>query len=324
MQNRSALDSLTQLALAGLSAGAGAMAQAMALNSRYLRLIGGTALFSAASGRQDIWQKLATEYRNYGLQLAAIPVTGAQYFAAKLAGAGAKPGPDYYLIDGKPLALPARVARASQGMLFYSVAAASARPYLPEAFALWPLSSGRALFALFIVDYQASDLGRYFELGAAFCATVKGDPIAMPGMYLHTMLANDAFSVAAGRTVWGFNKYQKNIQFLCKPGRVQCIVDQTLSLTMPTGGDAASSGMPFYNFTLLNGQPNYTLFLRNAQGEQVRSGGGGTELLIADNDHPLCAMLRAIGLPKTPMLQVWSEKMSGAFSVPYAFALPAS
>jgi Acetoacetate decarboxylase (ADC) len=289
---------------------------------------------ASAPSVPDGIRMLAAAYGNLMRELALIPPLAAASFIDSLGAPIPRfPPPRTFKIDGRPVMLPARVRSASQGSAHYVVSSSAVDAILQakeEPFRAFEIFPGQTPLAIFMIDYRESDLGRYYELGVAFFVVPRGR-IAIPGMSIRVLPVNQEFTQAAGREIWGYPKTlmpHMEIAYADEEahGTVDRRHDDVLSITVPRGGAAASRDIPFYSYTTRNKVRHCTRFIRSGREEsltlrphvELRLGNEGSgHCLCGNGDNPcICNDLRKLGLPASPALSSWTERMSGRFEAP--------
>jgi hypothetical protein len=232
-----------------------------------------------------------------------------------------------YTIQGRAVGLPCVVRDASSGAATFLVSAAAARAMLPgDAFEPLEYLPGRALLSLAAIDYRDNDLGDYNEVSIAFAVRPRGEPGGVPYLgnwldllrgrlrtFIHWLPVDQAFTREAGETIWGFPKTVEKIDFDYAPERATCRLEaggrHVLTFSMPRGGSRALPDAQMETFTCIQGVPHRTRFVSGASGFGVKLGGATLVL----GDHPYAEKLRALGLPRRPMMCTWMEHMHGRF-----------
>ena len=221
-----------------------------------------------------------------------------------------------YEIQGQTVTIPAVVRDASSGTAMYMVDAAGAQALIPDAFEVVEAQPGKTQLTIVIVDYRDNDLGDYDEVGIVFFVKPAGQPDAPVGSYIYKLPVNQSFTCDAGCTIWGFPKTVEEIDFAYADDSATCKLtmdgQHVLTLTVPRGGDGSTADEAAVGYTILEGVPHQTEFVRGGEGEQTLPGGEGVTLELGN--HPLADELRGLGLESaTPILSVWSEHMRGSF-----------
>jgi len=226
--------------------------------------------------------------------------------------------------------MPVMVRDASSAAATYLVATAVARRLLPgpelEPLELLP---GRALFSIAAIDYRDNDLGDYNEVSLAFFVRERGAARGLP--YLGTLLdffrnraatyiwklpVTQSFTRDAGYGIWGFPKTVDVIRFRDADGRRECrlVMDgrHVLTFTGLAAGSRALPDMAMCTYSYVHGRLHKTTFTAGASEVGFALGGATLEL----GDHPIADDLRALGLPRAPLMTVWMGRQHGCFEAP--------
>jgi acetoacetate decarboxylase len=235
-----------------------------------------------------------------------------------------------YVFQGRPVTMPVVVRDAASAAATYLVSTAVARRLLPgpelEPVELLP---GRALFSIAAIDYRDNDLGDYHEVSLAFFVRERGAPHGIP--YLGTLLdfvgsrvatyiwklpVNQSFTRDAGAGIWGFPKTIDVIDFRDLNGRRECrlVMDgrHVLTFTGLASGSRTLPDAPMVTYSYVHGRLHKTTFVAGAS--EVGVALGGATLVLGD--HPIADELRALGLPKRPLMTVWMGRQHGRFEAP--------
>jgi len=235
-----------------------------------------------------------------------------------------------YVFQGRSVAMPVVVRDASSAAATYLVSTRVARRLLPgpelEPVELLP---GRALFSIAAIDYRDNDLGDYNEVSLAFFVRERGTPRGVP--YLGTLLdcvrnriatyiwklpVNQSFTRDAGYGIWGFPKTVDVIDFRDVDGRRECrlVMDgrRVLTFTGLASGTRTLPDASMVTYSYVHGRLHKTTFVAGAS--EVGFALGGAALALGD--HPIADDLRALGLPKRPLMTIWMGRQHGRFEAP--------
>jgi hypothetical protein len=235
-----------------------------------------------------------------------------------------------YVFQGRPVTMPVVVRDASSAAATYLVSTAAARRLLPgPELELVELLPGRALFSIAAIDYRDNDLGDYNEVSLAFFVRERGAPRGIP--YLGTLLdfvrnrvstwiwklpVNQSFTRDAGYGIWGFPKTVDVIDFRDTGGRRECrlVMDgrHVLTFTGLAQGTRTLPDAPMVTYSYVHGKLHKTTFVAGAS--EVGFALGGATLALGE--HPIADDLRALGLPKAPLMTVWMGRQHGRFEAP--------
>jgi len=235
-----------------------------------------------------------------------------------------------YTIQGRTVTLPCVVRDAASGAATFLVPSAVARRWLPDpALDVAELLPGRALFSLACIDYRDNDLGDYGEISLALFVRERRARRGVPYLgtvldlvrnrlatYIHRLPVNQSFTCEAGRAIWGFPKTVDEIAWQHGATSSRCTWRKdgghVLTASFPRGGAKTLPDATMRTFTKLGGALHETAFVSGAEGFGVRLGGASLTL----GEHPIADELRALGLPKRPLLVTWMEHMHGRFEAP--------
>ncbi|HVP29200.1 MAG TPA: acetoacetate decarboxylase family protein [Myxococcota bacterium] len=235
-----------------------------------------------------------------------------------------------YTIQGRPVSLPCEVRDAASGAATYLVDAAAARRWLPDpSLDVTELLPGRALLSIACIDYRENDLGDYAEISLALFVRERRAPRGLPYLgtlvdlarsriatYIHRLPVTQSFTCEAGRAIWGFPKTVDEIRWDFGETRARCAWrkdgHQVLTMTLPRGGTRTLPDTTMQTYTMRDGALHVTPFVSGATGFGVRLGGAS----LALGDHPIADELRALRLPKRPLMTTWMEHMHGRFEAP--------
>ncbi len=235
-----------------------------------------------------------------------------------------------HIIQGREVSLPCIVREASSGATTFLVDARAARAMLPgDTYDVVELLPGRALLSIAIIDYKDNDLGDYNEVSIAFMVHERGAGGGIPYLggwldllrgnlktFIHWLPVNQTFTREAGAEIWGFPKTVEDIEFTYSDDRARCrlVADgrHVLTLSVPRGGSRTLPDSEMCTYTYIHGVPHAVPFTSGSEGFGMAFSGAELEL----GDHPYAESLRALGLPKRPMMATWMDKMHGSFGSP--------
>ena len=230
-----------------------------------------------------------------------------------------------YEIQGQTIALPVEVRDAAGGIASFVVPSAIAQTLVGDAFEIAEFLPRRTLLMLACIDYKDNDLGDYNEVAVNFFVRTRGAARGIPyigafmdmgrgslAAFSYKMPVNQSFTCEAGSTIWGFPKTVERIDFdYGTEGRFGALLEmegrKVFELSMQRGGDGARAEMALESYSYINGIPHTTPFVQTSSGMGIKLGGGGFSLSLGD--HPLAITLRELGLPKRPLMTMWTEKM---------------
>ena len=116
-----------------------------------------------------------------------------------------------HTIAGTVLTMPVNVRKATQHMAVFSVKADAAQQMIDySGLKVCRFLPGRAIVILILAHFIDGDLGKYHEFSTGVMVNPPGSnttgPRALPsaGTFIHQMLVDQAFTLEAGRTIWGY------------------------------------------------------------------------------------------------------------------------
>jgi hypothetical protein len=211
-----------------------------------------------------------------------------------------------HTIAGTVLTMPIRVRKADVHSAIFTVDADAAQRLIDysglRAFELRP---GRAVINLLLTRFFENDLGQYNEF--SFCAMVQPQGSNVRGLrafgdagtFVHRMAVDGAFTLEAGRQIWGYPKVMAD--FTVREGNpfsfdvsidgsrvVEMAIGRGLPVPMPSRPQA------LLTYTNLDGTTRETEAEQVTSGMHARIGGASITL----GDHPIAKELTSLGLPK--------------------------
>jgi len=160
------------------------------------------------------------------------------------------------------------------------------------------------------VNYVDGDLGKYHEYGVGFLVRHPGSPArtgdlrsllrGRAGVFIHRLPVDQAFTLEAGRSIWGFPKVMSEIDLADTGHRAALRIDGRLvaDLAVTPGLPVPGASTSLDAYTHMDGVLRRVPWKMTASGTRTRPGGARLEL----GDHPWAEELAALGLPKRAML----------------------
>lgn len=214
-------------------------------------------------------------------------------------------------VAGRAVTLPVEVRAAANWSAQYLVPLAAARPLVAPT-GLEPAEPvpGRALLALAAVRYDDTDLGAYHEVAVSFLVrhpeAADAGPLARAaevarrdvGVYIRHLPVNQAFTLEAGRRIWGYPKTMARIDIDGDDRGTSIRLEQegahVLTLTLRGGGRLALPVPALPTYTATDGVLRRTEWETTGTGITGRLGGA----TVALGDHPVADELRSLDLPR--------------------------
>src|SRR6476660_5978622 len=228
-----------------------------------------------------------------------------------------------HTIAGTVLTMPVRVRTAHQHTAMFVVDADAAQRRIDySGLNVCRFLSNRALVVLTLMRYEDSDLGQYYEYATNVMVNPPGSnatglgALQSAGAFCHHMPVDQAFTLEAGRTIWGYPKVMAD--FTVRDAR-QFGFDVTIDGQFAVGMDFRP-GLPVPSVFTSKTQvhPTYSYLdgvIRETAGEMKLSGvryrpGGVTVRLGA---HPYAKQLASLGFPKRAMISSSADNVEMTF-----------
>jgi hypothetical protein len=217
-----------------------------------------------------------------------------------------------HTIAGKVLTMPVKIRKATQHMGMFSVDADAAQRMIDySGLQVCRYRPGRAILVLVHMHYVDGDLGQYHEFGTNVQVNPPGSDgsgfraLQSAGTFVHHLPVDQAFTLEAGRTIWGYPKVMAD--FDVREGRRfgfdvsidgQFAVGMEFSPGLPIPSAFTSREQNYRTYGHLDGVTRETMGPTRLTGVRYRLGGVRLRL----GDHPYAKELAALGLPKRAML----------------------
>lgn len=229
-----------------------------------------------------------------------------------------------HTIAGTVLTMPVRVRTAHQHAAMFVVDADAAQRLIDySGLQVCRFLSSRALVVLTFMRYVDSDLGEYNEYATNVMVNPPGSnasglgALQAAGAFCHHMPVDQAFTLEAGTTIWGYPKVMAD--FTVREGRqfgFDVSIDGQLAVSMEfrPGLQVPSrftSGKQVHStYSYRDG------ILRETPGEISLTGvgyrPGGVRLRLGD--HPYAKELASLGLPKRALVSSSAENVDMTFA----------
>ena len=168
---------------------------------------------------------------------------------------------------------------------------------------------GKAVVALYCIEYRKTDIGPYNEVGLTVLALAPGDPV--PANYVVDLPVTTAVANRAGREIWGYNKFVAGIDVKGDGKKFSTFLrDSENEMIGALEGDRGASvpapAADIVTFTLLRGRLIRTII--QVLTPFQASSGGGFVFQVGTSRHPMTSRLRAVGLDGArPMLVQYAD-----------------
>ena len=156
---------------------------------------------------------------------------------------------------------------------------------------------GKAMVALYCIEYRKTDIGPYNEVGLTVLALAPGDPI--PANYVVDLPVTTAVANRAGREIWGYNKFVAAIDVKSDGKKFSTLLrdsenEMIGALEGERGASVPAPAEDILTFTLLRGRLIKTIIQVLTPYEV--SSGDGFVFRAGTSRHPMTSRLRTVGL----------------------------
>lgn len=214
-----------------------------------------------------------------------------------------------HTIAGTVLTMPVRVREADVHSAVFTVDAGAAQRLIDySGLTVFEVRPRRTVVNLLLTRFVDCDLGQYNEF--SFCVMVQPPGSGVRGFrsfgdagtFVHRMAVDGAFTLEAGRQIWGYPKIMADFtvrdgnpfSFGVGVGGVSVVsmdIRRGLPVPMP------SRPQSLLTYTSIDGITRETAAEQTSSGMHVRLGGATVKL----GDHAYANELASLGLPKRAM-----------------------
>ncbi|HJT93532.1 MAG TPA: acetoacetate decarboxylase family protein [Mycobacterium sp.] len=219
-----------------------------------------------------------------------------------------------HTIAGTVLTMPVKIRTANQHMAMFSVNADAAQQMIDySGLQVCRYLPRRAIVVLMLMHYIDGDLGEYYEYGTNVMVNPPGvarapgswSPRALgsAGAFIHHLPVDQAFTLEAGTTIWGFPKVMADFtiregrQFgfdLTIDGQHAVSMDFEPGLRIPLTPRTQTQR----SYSHRDGVTREIPFEMSPSGLRYRLGGAKVRL----GEHPYAKELASLGFPKRALL----------------------
>lgn len=156
---------------------------------------------------------------------------------------------------------------------------------------------GKAVVALYCIEYRKTDIGPYNEVGLTVLALAPGDRI--PANYVVDLPVTTAVANRAGREIWGYNKFVANIDVKSDGKKFSTVLrnsenEMIGALKGERGASVPAPAADILTFTLLQGRLIKTMI--HVLTPFQASSGDGFVFQAGASSHPMTSRLRTLRL----------------------------
>src|ERR1700759_2699086 len=217
-----------------------------------------------------------------------------------------------HTIAGTVLTMPVQIRKADVHTAMFSVDAVAAQRLIDySGLQVCQHRPGRAGVNLMLPRYIDGDLGQYHEFGTAIMVNPPGSDshglkaLGDAAAFIHHLPVDQAFTLEAGRTIWGFPKIMAD--FSVREGsrfgfdvsaEGQHIAGIDFGRGLPVPSLFTSRPQVLKTYTYAEGTTREVPWEMRIHGVRGRLGGATLRL----GDHPYGEELASLGLPKRAMV----------------------
>jgi hypothetical protein len=223
-----------------------------------------------------------------------------------------------HTIAGTVLTMPVRIRRATQHTAMFAVDADAAQRMIDySGLQVYRPLAGRAIVTLILTHFVDGDLGPYYEYST--CVMVKppaSDASGLQSAFVAHMFVDQAFTLEAGRTIWGFPKVMAD--FTIRDGRQfgfdagidgQLVIAMEFRQGLRLPWVLMSREQNLRAYSCLDGLTRESPYQVSFQGVRYRPAGARIRL----GDHRYAKELAALGLPKRALVSSSAENVEMSF-----------
>jgi hypothetical protein len=228
-----------------------------------------------------------------------------------------------HTIAGTVLTMPVRVRTAQQHMAMFSVNADAAQRMIDySGLQVCRYRPGKAVVVLMLMHYLDTDLGQYYEYGTNVMVNPPGQQasgfkaLQSAGAFIHHLPVDQAFTLEAGRTIWGYPKVMADFSivdggsfsFEVSIDGIHAVgMDFSPGLPVPALFTSRAQVHPTYSH--LDGVTRETSGEMRMTGVRYRPGGVRVRL----GGHPYARELADLGFPKRAMFSGSAQNVDMTF-----------
>jgi len=234
-----------------------------------------------------------------------------------------------FRIEGRDLGYPTQFRDGSSIGGLFAVRSRVANELIADSgFRVAEIAPGRAVLALTGVRYTDTDCGAYEESAQAFFVRRVGQThipywstwsAILRGRiasFTWKLQVNTTLSRDCGIRMWGFPKTHDSIAFERSGGRAEFRLrmqgQPALRYSVPASGTKTPTPVASPVYSIFEDAPHVSILTQRYSGTGHHPGGGRLEL----GSHPLSERLRALGLPRRPLLATWNRQLAFSMSAP--------
>jgi hypothetical protein len=209
-------------------------------------------------------------------------------------------------VQGRTVTLPVVIRDSTVAAVVFCCSAAAARTAVGDD-RLEPLTiAGRSIAVLVVVQYHDGDLGTYEEVG--LMVAVRGPGHRAIGAYTLELPVTQAFTLEAGRAIWGLPKWLVRSMMTFRRSRVQVHLCEGEEFVLTAALDVGGLRIPVpvttsvICWTVRPDGPEAGELLHGAlrlRLEDLRVRPGRARLVLGE--HRMAQTARALGMSRWPL-----------------------
>jgi hypothetical protein len=238
-----------------------------------------------------------------------------------------------HTVAGTVLTMPVKIRKATQHMAMFSVHADAAQAMIDySGMQVCRYRPNRAAVVLMLVHYVDGDLGQYLEYGTNVMVNPPGSnasglkALQSAGALIHHLPVDQAFTLEAGRSIWGYPKVMADFTVRGANDRAGAREHRGFSFDVNVDGQFAVGmdfrpGLPMPSaftgktqvhptFAHLDGVTRETAGEMRLSGVRYRPGGATVRL----GEHPYARELASLGFPKRAMVSSSADNVEMTFA----------
>ena len=223
-----------------------------------------------------------------------------------------------HTIAGTVLTMPVKIRKATQHNAMFAVDADGAQRLIDySGLQVYRPLPRRAIVTLILTHFIDGDLGTYYEYST--CVMVKppgAGAAALQSAFVQHMFVDQAFTLEAGRTIWGFPKVMSD--FAIRAGKQfgfdasidgQLVVSMEFSPGVRFPSALTSREQELRAYSCLEGLTRESRYEVSFHGARYRPGGARVRL----GEHPYAKELASLGFPRRALVSSSAANVEMSF-----------
>jgi Acetoacetate decarboxylase (ADC) len=223
-----------------------------------------------------------------------------------------------HTIVGTVLTMPVKIRKATQHNAMFAVDADAAQRLIDySGLQVYRPLPRRAIVTLILTHFIDGDLGPYYEYSTCVMVNPPGArPAALQSAFVQHMFVDQAFTLEAGRTIWGFPKVMS--YFAIRDGKQfgfdasidgQLVVSMEFSPGVRFPSALTSREQELRAYSCLEGLTRESPYDVSFHGARYRPGGARVRL----GEHPYAKELASLGFPRRALVSSSAANVEMSF-----------